>query len=111
MSPQDVPSSYSDYQHHGSLFTLFLHSPLTAVCYICNVGDVPIHHWERCQTIIDKFTTEASKLVTRCRVDDTGKGRDCLGQFKLLHCLKKQGLLIIFFSLPTVRFSIFTIFR
>ncbi len=68
MSPQDVPTafqgiysliifptqsdllvSFTDFQHHGSLFTLFLHSPLTAFCYVCNVGDVPVHHWERCQ--------------------------------------------------------------
>lgn len=35
----------AEVQHHGSLFTLFLHSPLTALYYICNVGDVPIHHW------------------------------------------------------------------
>lgn len=79
MSPQDVPTSFQDYQHHGSLFTLFLHSPLTAVCYICNVGDVPIHHWDRCQGYIEKFVTEASCLVTRCRSEDVGKGRDYIG--------------------------------
>lgn len=79
MSPQDIPTSYADYTHHGSMFTLFLHSPLTALCYICNVGDVPIHHWERCQGYIEKFVTEASRLVTRCRVEDLGKGRDCIG--------------------------------
>lgn len=79
MSPQDVPTTFQDYQHHGSLFTLFLHSPLTAVCYICNVGDVPIHHWERCQGYIEKFVTEASCLVTRCRVEDVGKSRDYIG--------------------------------
>jgi len=67
MSPQDVPPAFqgeipllthnglsssdhcgsisADVQHHGSLFTLFLHSPLTALCYICNVGDVPILEW------------------------------------------------------------------
>lgn len=83
MSPQDVPTSFQDYQHHGSLFTLFLHSPLTAVCYICNVGDVPIHHWERCQGYIEKFVTEASCLVTRCRVEDVGKGRDYIGTAKM----------------------------
>lgn len=79
MSPQDVPTSFQDYQHHGSLFTLFLHSPLTAVCYICNVGDVPIHHWERCQGYVEKFVTEASCLFTRCRVEDVGKNRDYIG--------------------------------
>ncbi|KXJ80309.1 hypothetical protein RP20_CCG025650 [Aedes albopictus] len=61
-------------QHHGSLFTLFLHSPMTALCYICNVGDVPIHHWERCQNYVDRFVTEASRLVTRCRMDEIEQG-------------------------------------
>ncbi|XP_049545809.1 protein SCAI isoform X1 [Anopheles darlingi] len=75
MSPQDVPASYQvDLQHHGSLFTLFLHSPMTAICYICNVGDVPIHHWERCQNYVDRFVTEASRLVTRCRMDEIEQG-------------------------------------
>nr|CAD7397181.1 unnamed protein product [Timema cristinae] len=56
-------------QHNGSLFTLFLHSPLTAFCFICNILNVPIHHWERCQSYIDRFVTEASRLFTRCRID------------------------------------------
>lgn len=64
----------AEVQHHGSLFTLFLHSPLTALCYICNVGDVPIHHWERCQSYVDHFITEASRLVTRCRIDEIDQG-------------------------------------
>lgn len=85
MSPQDVPTSFQDYQHHGSLFTLFLHSPLTAVCYICNVGDVPIHHWERCQSYVEKFVTEASCLFTRCRVEDVGKNRDYIGMPFFFH--------------------------
>lgn len=69
----------ADVQHHGSLFTLFLHSPLTALCYICNVGDVPIHHWERCQTYVDRFITEASRLVTRCRIDEIEQGIGFIG--------------------------------
>lgn len=103
MSPQDVPTAFqgwfikhansdqilinkktgTDFQHHGSLFTLFLHSPLTALCYVCNVGDVPIHHWERCQGYIDKFVTEASRLVTRCRIDEIEKGIGCIGSIKI----------------------------
>lgn len=112
MSPQDVPTSFQDYQHHGSLFTLFLHSPLTAVCYICNVGDVPIHHWERCQGYIEKFVTEASCLVTRCRVEDVGKGRDYIGIVynRLKKNQKKNDNSIILLK-NSFRFSIFTIFR
>lgn len=74
----------ADVQHHGSLFTLFLHSPLTALCYICNVGDVPIHHWERCQTYVDRFITEASRLVTRCRIDEIEQGIGFIGKWKSL---------------------------
>ncbi|XP_054275634.1 protein SCAI-like isoform X1 [Macrosteles quadrilineatus] len=69
MSPQDVPPNYQDHQHNGSLFTLFLHSPLTAFCFICNILTVPIHHWERCQSFIDRFVTEASRLFGRSRID------------------------------------------
>lgn len=71
----------ADVQHHGSLFTLFLHSPLTALCYICNVGDVPIHHWERCQCYVDRFVTEASRLVTRCRIDEIEQGIGFIGEY------------------------------
>lgn len=44
------------------------------MCYICNVGDVSIHHWERCQGYVDRFITEASRLFTRCRIDDIEQG-------------------------------------
>ncbi|BES98840.1 Protein of unknown function (DUF3550/UPF0682) [Nesidiocoris tenuis] len=69
MSPQDIPPNFHEQQHNGNLFTMFLHSPLTAFCYICNISSVPIHHWERCQSFIDRFVTEASRLLTRSRID------------------------------------------
>ncbi|XP_014285736.1 protein SCAI isoform X2 [Halyomorpha halys] len=69
MSPQDIPPNFHEQQHNGNLFTMFLHSPLTAFCYICNITNVPIHHWERCQSFIDRFVTEASRLLTRSRID------------------------------------------
>lgn len=113
MSPQDVPAAFADFQHHGSLFTLFLHSPLTAVCYICNVGDVPIHHWERCQGYVDKFVTEASRLVTRCRVDDLGKARDYIGKFIDISFNASARAIrnkYVFFH-PLHRFGLLAIFR
>ncbi|XP_018325396.1 protein SCAI isoform X2 [Agrilus planipennis] len=69
MSPQDTPAAFQEQQHHGSLFTLFLHSPLTAFCYCCGITSIPIHHWERCQSFVDRFVTEASRLFTRSRVE------------------------------------------
>lgn len=91
MSPQDVPQAFQDMQHHGSLFTLFLHSPLTALCYVCNVGDVPIHHWERCQGYVDRFITEASRLVTRCRIDEIEQNIGFIGEC----CRHLSGSLLI----------------
>lgn len=113
MSPQDVPAGFADFQHHGSLFTLFLHSPLTAVCYICNVGDVPIHHWERCQGYVDKFVTEASRLVTRCRVDDLGKARDYIGIPLTIHLIAQPITEQHTNKLRTIpsRFGLLTVFR
>ncbi|XP_034232212.1 protein SCAI [Thrips palmi] len=69
MSPQELPMKFQDHHHNGSLFTLFLHSPLTAFCYICSVPTIPIHQWERCQSFIDRFVTEASRLFSHSRID------------------------------------------
>ncbi|XP_023244559.1 protein SCAI-like [Centruroides sculpturatus] len=67
MSPEDVPAAFRDQQHNGSLFTLFLHSPLTALCFICNIVDIPITLWEKGQSHMDRFMSEASRLLTRSR--------------------------------------------
>ncbi|XP_012256360.1 protein SCAI [Athalia rosae] len=69
MSPQDTPPTLRDLRHGGSLFTLFLHAPLAAFCLICNVGSLPVHHWDRCQTYVERFLVEASRLVTRSRCE------------------------------------------
>lgn len=93
MSPQDTPPAFlgncyiktfilnmstnvlcADQQHNGSLFTLFLHSPLTAFCYCCNLTSIPFHHWERCQSFVDRFVTEASRLFARSRVGEYDEG-------------------------------------
>lgn len=67
MSPQDTPPALRDIRHGGSLFTLFLHAPLAAFCLICNIGSLALHHWDRCQSYIDRFLVEASRLVLRSR--------------------------------------------
>ena len=58
---------YADHTHKGNLYTLFLHSPMSAFCFVTNVVDVPIHLWDKCLAYIDRFMTEASRLLTRCR--------------------------------------------
>lgn len=56
---------FEEQPRRGSLFTLFLHSPLTALCSVCNIGDIPIALWDKCQTHIDKFFCEAGRLLVR----------------------------------------------
>lgn len=67
LSPDQVPSNIPDQHQKGNLFTLFLHCPLMAFCYICSIVDIPITTWDKCQNHIDKFMAEASKLFVRSR--------------------------------------------
>ena len=68
MSPQDTPPALREHAtHRGSLFTLFLHSPLAAFCFVTNIIDVPLALWDSCLAHIDRFMAEASRLLTRCR--------------------------------------------
>lgn len=62
--------SISGYHRNGNLFTLFLHSPLTAVCLICKISSLTVQHWERCQAVVDRFIAEASALFTRSTVGE-----------------------------------------
>ncbi|XP_075990581.1 protein SCAI isoform X1 [Anticarsia gemmatalis] len=84
MSPVELPTSLHDIQvlsapykpstsgadrRQGGLFTLFLHSPLSAFCYICDIHTLSLSQWERAQSYIDAFMAESSALFLRCRVD------------------------------------------
>lgn len=70
MSPEEAPAPFHDQQHKGSLFTLFLHSPLTAICLISNIIEVPIQIWEKAQQCLDRFLVEAGRLLVRSRTVD-----------------------------------------
>ncbi|EEC17464.1 conserved hypothetical protein [Ixodes scapularis] len=61
MSPEDVPPAFHDQQHKGNLLTLFLHSPLTALCFVCHVVDVPVSLWDKAQGHLNRFMAEASR--------------------------------------------------
>lgn len=67
MSPQDAPAPFHEQHHKGSLFTLFLHSPLTAICFISNIIEIPLQIWEKAQSHIDHFYLEACRLLVRSR--------------------------------------------
>lgn len=70
LSPEQIPHSLHDQHQKGNLFTLFLHSPLTAFCYVSGITDIPVALWDKCQANIDKFIAEASRLFTRSRTLD-----------------------------------------
>lgn len=57
----------TDQHHRGNLFTLFLHSPLMGMCLVSSACEVPMNLWEKCQALVDRFISEASRLVTRGR--------------------------------------------
>ncbi|XP_040575531.1 protein SCAI isoform X2 [Lepeophtheirus salmonis] len=71
MSAPDVPPSFHDHAHKGSLYSLFLHSPLSAFSFVTNIVDIPIHLWDKCLAYVDRFMTEASRLMTRFRSIDS----------------------------------------
>lgn len=70
MSPEECPAPFHDQQTKGSLFTLFLHCPLTAICLISNIIELSIQLWEKAQQIIDRFLAEAGRLLVRSRSTD-----------------------------------------
>ncbi|XP_056011252.1 protein SCAI-like isoform X6 [Ostrea edulis] len=67
LSPERAPPTMQDKHRRGNLFTMFLHDPLMAFCYVCNIYEVPVDLWDKCTGIIDKFMSEASKLFSRSK--------------------------------------------
>ncbi|MCL4127006.1 UNVERIFIED_CONTAM: hypothetical protein GTU68_047934, partial [Idotea baltica] len=67
MSPQETPTQFHDQHHRGNLFTLFLHCPLMGMCLVSSICDVPMTLWEKGQTFVEQFISEASKQLTRAR--------------------------------------------
>jgi len=74
----------------GGLLTLFLHSPLTAVCVLGQIAEIPYHLWETGQAFVDRFLAEASRLLTRAK----GLGNS----FHLVQC---KGKVFAFVTPPS----------
>ena len=55
----------------GSLFTLFLFSPLSGLCVICNIKTLQQPIYNDACALIEKFMSDASRLLTRSH--DLGK--------------------------------------
>lgn len=48
MSPVEYPSSVQDKSEIGSLFTLFLHTPLLGFCSVSDIGNLDQQKWDAC---------------------------------------------------------------
>jgi hypothetical protein len=58
-------NSLLDAIRKGNLFTLFLHNPLVAFLYICNIANVQVELWEQCCQQLRGFEGEWVRLFTK----------------------------------------------
>lgn len=59
--------SRADQAQRGSLFTLFLFSPLLAFCSVCGLASVQAGQWERAQEYLRKVNRDIGQMITRSR--------------------------------------------
>ncbi|CAF3324449.1 unnamed protein product [Rotaria socialis] len=71
LSPIKLPTVFHDYQNKGSLFTLFLTSPVFAFCFVCHVNDLTSEQWNLCQEHINKIICEITKLFLKSKLVDS----------------------------------------
>lgn len=57
----------SDQSQRGSLFTLFLYSPLLAFSSVCGLSSVRRGLWERAQEFLRKVYRDIGQMITRSR--------------------------------------------
>ena len=57
-----------DYQNKGSLFTLFLTSPVFAFCIVCHLNELTSEQWNLCQEHINKILNEITKNFLKSKL-------------------------------------------
>lgn len=70
LSPTVYPKSVQDQCQRGSLFTLFLYSPLLAFSSVCGLSSVQRGLWERAQEFLSKVYQDIGQMITRSRTID-----------------------------------------
>ncbi|XP_053195347.1 protein SCAI [Scomber japonicus] len=70
LSPTVYPKSVQDQSQRGSLFTLFLYSPLLAFSSVCGLSNVRRGLWERAQEFLRKVYRDIGQMITRSRTID-----------------------------------------
>lgn len=61
----------ADQSQRGSLFTLFLYSPLLAFSSVCGLASLQAGLWERAQEYLRKVNRDIGQLLTRSRTIGT----------------------------------------
>lgn len=87
MSPIDYPAPFND-NTKGSLFTLFLHCPITALCAISNIVELPENIWRETSKYLDKFYTEMGQVILQSRLLDPSFISLCSDDFLRLIILR-----------------------
>ncbi|CAF90366.1 unnamed protein product [Tetraodon nigroviridis] len=70
LSPTTYPKGVQDQSQRGSLFTLFLYSPLLAFSSVCGLASLQAGLWERAQEYLRKVNRDIGQLLTRSRTID-----------------------------------------
>ncbi|CAF0734692.1 unnamed protein product [Adineta ricciae] len=71
LSPIKLPAVFHNYQNKGSLFTLFLTSPIYAFCFVCHLNDLTNEQWNLCQEHIYKIISEIIKIFLKSKLVDS----------------------------------------
>ncbi|UJR26903.1 hypothetical protein I4U23_008213 [Adineta vaga] len=71
LSPIKLPTVFHNYQNKGSLFTLFLTSPVYAFCFVCHLNDLTNEQWNMCQEHINKMIFEIIKIFLKSKLVDS----------------------------------------
>ncbi|CAH3025521.1 unnamed protein product [Porites evermanni] len=69
MSPITVPTTMQEQTRKGSLFSLFLFSPLVAFCYVCSIADLRSDLWDSCHRQVRRIMNDCLRVFydwSRC---------------------------------------------
>ncbi|KAJ8379571.1 hypothetical protein SKAU_G00003490 [Synaphobranchus kaupii] len=65
LSPTVYPKSMQDQSQRGSLFTLFLYSPLMAFLSVCGLSSMRQGLWEKAQEFLHRAYGDIGQMITR----------------------------------------------
>ncbi|XP_061656557.1 protein SCAI isoform X2 [Syngnathoides biaculeatus] len=70
LSPKLYPKSVQDQSQRGSLFTLFLYSPLLGFFSVCGLSTVRGKLWQSAQEFLHKVDRDIGQMITRSQTID-----------------------------------------